>query len=701
MKFRRKLLRILSLGDPEKMAWEGIEITQKDGTKRLVTAVNIPLFDQNMMISTVQDTTKKAQAEQNLKRSEERFRSVTENTPLGTIICTLSADGAVVIHETNSSASEILGINIREKIGQTIEDAFPGIGSTEYPDIFRKIARDGIQWQFEDVYYLKDNFELYYEVYAFQIVQDSLAIIFSDVTERNKSREQLNEQAHLLEIISDAVISGNMEFEIKTWNHAAEEIYGWKEEEVIGKKFHKVVQPDYINNDRDEIIKIFRSEGYWEGEVLHLTKSGDQKFIHTSVTMMSDLDGNVSGQVSVQRDITEKKLFELEQAKSTERLRILHLIDTAILEKVSPEEIAATAAENLLEHLDCLKVGILTLDQAGENLLTLATTSSPNQPQKIPLSAVSMDNKLFVPQQQMNKVVYLDSLEMEDKNSELFVHGENERVIFVPMLSKDTLIGSIFLTFSKEKELTENDQVISSTIANQLAIAIEQAHLRNQIENNWIRMQKLAQKVITVQEDERRLISRELHDEAGQSLTALKIDLELLKLDIPEEQEELYDRLESTIALADDILENLRRLAQGLRPPSIDTIGLLPTMESMCAEHKQRTGMQVVFESPDEFNTPEELQIVLYRFQQEALTNITKHSKATRVDISIQQLKDHIRLSIQDNGVGFLENDAQKSSGLGIVSMKERLEIIGGHLEIKSQPGQGTHLIGIIPITTI
>lgn len=212
---------------------------------------------------------------------------------------------------------------------------------------------------------------------------------------------------------------------------------------------------------------------------------------------------------------------------------------------------------------------------------------------------------------------------------------------------------------------------------------------------------RLSQQVLSVQEEERRRLSRELHDEAGESLTGLVLSLELLATDVPDEHLSLRQRLHEAATLANETAERVRLLARGLRPPGLDTLGLNASLRGLCHEAQRRTGVPVEYTGTEVMPLADTITICLYRVLQEALTNVAKHAQASRIEVQLQEDAETVALSVTDDGRGFDTGDSPTQDpieGIGLVGMKERLELLGGRLEIVSRPGQGTCLMAQVPV---
>lgn len=216
--------------------------------------------------------------------------------------------------------------------------------------------------------------------------------------------------------------------------------------------------------------------------------------------------------------------------------------------------------------------------------------------------------------------------------------------------------------------------------------------------------QSLSAMVLGALEEERRRISRELHDEAGQSLTTLVITLDMIEHALPEEQAALRERVSFARDTANRSLEEIRRIMVDLRPSVLDDLGLVPALRWYIKNKLQPLGLDVELKvEGQEGRLPDEVETSLFRSVQEALTNVLKHAGATRVDVRLQQSDNQIVAEVTDNGRGFLAANAHtrrpsRQGGFGLVGMQERVGLLGGRLEVHSQPGGGSTVHIVLPI---
>ncbi len=197
-------------------------------------------------------------------------------------------------------------------------------------------------------------------------------------------------------------------------------------------------------------------------------------------------------------------------------------------------------------------------------------------------------------------------------------------------------------------------------------------------------------------EEEARRLARALHDEAGQLLAAVYLSVADLA---PELMPAGRERLGEIYRLLDQIDEQLRHIAHELRPAILDDLGLLPALEFLVEGVSKRTGLPISVEASTGERMPPALEVAVYRIVQEALTNVTKHAQAASVKIELQRSPDRISCSVRDDGVGFdVSATSATKRGLGLVGIRERLDAVGGRLEITSAPRQGTAVTIIIPL---
>lgn len=273
----------------------------------------------------------------------------------------------------------------------------------------------------------------------------------------------------------------------------------------------------------------------------------------------------------------------------------------------------------------------------------------------------------------------------------------------VPLHSNQQVLGVLFAdNFSRTAAFNEEDERLLLGLAVQISMLIQNVQLFEQLIAEREQTRHLARQVIEAQENERRRVSRELHDEAGQALVLLKQGLQRVQRETAGDFERVRQRIDDSIALSDQTMERVRSLAYNLRPPLLDTVGLSTVLEEYCQEFAGRTGMVIEYSSTELPTLSDSVRITLYRFLQEALTNVVKHAEADRVRVILDYTDGTVSLLIEDNGDGFDSHiemrPTKQQKGIGLVGIQERVRAVNGRLEVVSEPGNGTQLTVYIPV---
>jgi len=217
-----------------------------------------------------------------------------------------------------------------------------------------------------------------------------------------------------------------------------------------------------------------------------------------------------------------------------------------------------------------------------------------------------------------------------------------------------------------------------------------------ELKNSLQQLHQLTEYIEKVRENERIAISRELHDDLGQALTAVKIDLGLIRQKIAEP--EVISRLVKVSALVSDTIKTVQRLTSQLRPQILDDLGLDAAIEWHTREFAERSGIEVLLDMDPDINIPADAALTVFRIMQESLTNVARHAKASQVHISLKPQLDNISMVISDNGVGISDDELNSKKSFGLIGMKERANSLGGTFVITNLPGRGTRIILTFPL---
>ena len=211
-------------------------------------------------------------------------------------------------------------------------------------------------------------------------------------------------------------------------------------------------------------------------------------------------------------------------------------------------------------------------------------------------------------------------------------------------------------------------------------------------------LQELSARLLSAQEEERRSISRELHDEVGQSLSALLMEAGNAAARVSPDSTEIRRHVDSIKRLAEASVQVIRNMSLLLRPSMLDDLGLVPALEWQAREVFKRTGLRVqVTADENSSELPDEHKTCIYRVVQEALHNCARHAQARNVTVEVRRQPSQIALTVEDDGRGF---DSRRVRGLGLVGMEERVHHLGGELRVKSRPGSGTTIAVVLPLAS-
>ncbi|HPZ07149.1 MAG TPA: sensor histidine kinase [Candidatus Eremiobacteraeota bacterium] len=263
--------------------------------------------------------------------------------------------------------------------------------------------------------------------------------------------------------------------------------------------------------------------------------------------------------------------------------------------------------------------------------------------------------------------------------------------------------GTVEIYYLEEKPLCYEGPFLKSErnlikgISQTLGKIIERKRAEEEIKNSHKKLQELLELLQVIREEERKDIAREIHDELGQLLTALKIDIKWLDKRVNEP--ELGEKINSMTELIDMTIQNVRRIASELRPVILDDFGLSAAILWHAKEIEKRTGIKfkITF-IPEDITMDKNKSVIIYRIIQELLTNIVRHASAKKVEIKLKNKNNKLFISVKDNGTGIEENNIYTSKSFGLLGIKERVHYWGGVLHIKGKHNIGTSVTIILPV---
>ncbi|MHB8893652.1 MAG: response regulator [Candidatus Geothermincolia bacterium] len=274
----------------------------------------------------------------------------------------------------------------------------------------------------------------------------------------------------------------------------------------------------------------------------------------------------------------------------------------------------------------------------------------------------------------------------------------------LPLIEQNTHLGAIVLAGRSGIHLSIDEEDLLATIANQVASAVARARLHENLREDEVIHRRLLHQTITAQESERRRLAAEIHDSVVQSLVGISYRLQAVEKKLGTDNEiDLLDDIKLLEEQLNTNIKELRDLLLGLRPPMLDDMGLYKALETHLKNFAARNSVQYSFQLPDSQPTlSRDAQINLFRIVQEALNNVEKHADATHITLEINTTPQKLYLIIRDDGRGYSATKARgKTRNLGIAGMKERTELLGGSLKMKSESGRGTVVSLEVPLRQI
>jgi signal transduction histidine kinase len=259
-------------------------------------------------------------------------------------------------------------------------------------------------------------------------------------------------------------------------------------------------------------------------------------------------------------------------------------------------------------------------------------------------------------------------------------------------------IGHLGLMSSELTYFTQEKIIILESYSNLAAVAIQNTWLLDQVKSGNERLHALSHRLMAVQEEERLHLSRELHDESGQVISAMMVRLGLLERDA-DHPELIHQHVIELKRIAAEVLSNLHEMAVRLRPASLDHLGLVTALEQYIVDFRKQHNLDVQFETTGLSGKRHQLEVetALFRIVQESLTNVLLHARASKVDVLISERKGKLNVLVEDNGVGFAPENVTEHTHLGLFGMRERVEMLGGRLSVESTIGKGTTIVVEVP----
>lgn len=481
----------------------------------------------------------------------------------------------------------------------------------------------------------------------------------------------------------------DQDLNLVVWNRVAERISGYEASEVLG---HSQVW-DWLYPDREyrEAIQLKAKAIVEEGETAVdfeneiLCKNGETRCMSWNSRALIDEAGRLCGAITVGHDVTERQRAEADLRRAHDELSVLYDVASFASQPLGLDAILEKCLVRVTAALGC-DGGLLHLVEGSDADLYLAAHSGIPDGLLEALDRALPGRGVIGSVYAGNRRLLVDDLRA-DEHIAVVVRGSGFRSYAgVSLRAKGRVIGVLSVLSEKPGWFSERDLELLDSIGDQVRLAIESARLHEQ-----------AERIAVI--EERGRLARELHDSASQSMYSLTLFAEACRRhQLAGEQTQSLEYLERIGQTAEAALKEMRLLVYELRPVELDRDGLLGALQNRLQAVERRAGVKVELHAAATPELSTEAEDAVYRASQEALNNALKHSAAKSVRVTFDQSDDRFTLLVEDDGVGFDTVAASAAGGLGLVSIRERIEGLGGSAQVDSQPGSGTRVRIEVPL---
>ncbi|MFW6055900.1 MAG: PAS domain S-box protein [Chloroflexota bacterium] len=606
-----------------------------------------------MVLSVARDVDKRKRAEEELRESERKYRELFEQSM--DAVAVFSVDGTLL--DANPAHMRLFG-NTKEDVGRRVVLQHY-VDSSDRDEFIRILERDGVVVDQEVRLRKKDGTEMDC-IRTAVAVRDAeghvsrIQTVTRDVTERKRVEQDLRDREEkyrqLFEQSMDAVALVSTDGTLLEANQACLSMFGWSTDS-IGRVN---VSEAYVDpSQREEFLRKLDAEERIADQEVNLKRTdGTELVCLRSAVARRDESGRMIAIQVVVHDITAWKQTQRELEES--ELRFRTLIENA--------GVGILMTRLTGEILDCNEAARRMFGYGRDEFLSLNVSQ---------LYAKDPDRERVLDKFRKQGFLRAEVIEFQRKDGSL-----------------------LYLALTSARVPLQGEHIVMSELLN----FTEQRMAEEELRASRERLQLLTMYLEDARERERTGIARELHDQLGQALTALSMDLNTITARVEKGQPVSPDSLKEMSRLVDEMSQDVRRISSELRPGMLDDIGLVSALEWQLTQWALRMGVEYDFlPEADDANLDRARSTALFRVFQEVLTNVARHAGATHVQVSFTNEDDRAVLTVKDNGRGITEGEINHAESLGIVGMRERIRPLGGSLDITGVPGKGTTVVASVP----
>ncbi len=628
---------------------------------------------QKYVVTAIKDISEQKQAEMAMLESEKKYNLLLDNTDTGFVV----VDEKGVVLEANEPYLKFVGANrIEDILGSSVMEWTAPECVQSNADAVALCAQRGFTKDFVTTYLRPDGSRCVIQVDATVHETPSGKRIHAfcrDITERRKAEEAIS---YSEEIFSKAfknsplamVIGDHNTSEIIDINKQFTELTGYGREEAVG---HTPMELGIVSDeDRDALRAVLFKDGFVKNFLMPITtKQGERRILNYFAEPLSM--GEEKKILTIAEDVTERRRAERAILESESKFR--SYIDHA------PSGVFIADAN--ARYVEVNEAACISTGYTRDELLSMSI-----------LDIVGSDSLMLV-MNSFRKLENKDKVTLEHE----YVRKDGTTgwwIVDAVMLGDGRFMG--FTTDITQRREIERE--IECSLKEKEALLIKQEIRDRELVASRQQLRNLIMHREELLEEERRHISREIHDEMGQQLTALKMDITRLSEMLTDEQEGLLSLTGSMFRAVTNAIKSVQRVSKAIRPVMLSTLGIASAIENEINTFMASTSLQ--FNSTIEIgesSLDKTVALSLYRILQESITNVARHADATKVDIALRRRNGRIVLEVTDNGRGITREELSAHDAYGLIGMQERANLLNGTLEIKGSMGRGTKLTVSIP----